>query len=81
MRACLGPGNSAKPVANTVGIIAPPTDPWIARMTIMVSMLVANPQPMLARVNPAADAVKSQRVEKARDNTPESGIMTISAMR
>jgi hypothetical protein len=36
---------------------------------------------MLLRVKPAAEAVKSHRVEKARESQPESGIMTISPIR
>ncbi len=77
----LFPVKSAYPVANTVGIIAPPTKPCIARATIIDWMLHAQPQAILERVNAAAEAVKSQRVEKARESQPESGIMTISAMR
>src|SRR5207248_7830465 len=33
-----GPSNMAKPVANTVGTIAPPTKPWIARKAIIELM-------------------------------------------
>jgi len=36
---------------------------------------------MLERVKPAAEIVNSQRVENTRVSQPESGIMTISAIR
>ena len=36
---------------------------------------------MLASVKLAAETVKSHRVENARESQPESGIITISAMR
>ncbi len=66
---------------NTVGIMEAPSKPWSARNTIMLSMFQARPQSMLVTVKPAAEAVKSQRVEKTRVSQPESGIITISAMR
>ena len=47
----------------------------------MLWMFHASPHSMLAAVNPAADTVKSQRVEKTRVSQPESGIMMISAIR
>ncbi len=47
----------------------------------MLSMFQARPQRMLDRVNPAAEAVNSQRVENTRVSQPESGIMMISAIR
>ena len=66
---------------NIVGIIEAPSSPWIARNTIMLSMFQANPHNRLARVNPAADAANSQRVENTRVSQPESGITTISAIK
>jgi hypothetical protein len=44
-------------------------------------MSQANPQSMLAAVNPAADPAKSHRVEKTRVSQPDIGITMISAMR
>ena len=41
----------------------------------------ASPHSMLVAVKPAADPVKSQRVEKTRVSQPESGITMISAIR
>ena len=66
---------------NTVGIIEAPSRPWAARKAIMLSMFQARPQSRLASVKPAADAVNSQRVENTRVSQPDSGIITISAMR
>ena len=37
------PLNMAKPVANTVGTMAPPTKPWMARNTVMDWMFQASP--------------------------------------
>src|ERR1700677_880047 len=79
--ACFFPLKSENPVAKAVGTIAPPTKPWIARATIIDWMLHAKPHATLDSVNAAAEAVKSQRVEKARDSQPENGIITISAIR
>ena len=47
----------------------------------MLSMFQASPHSMLAMVNPAAETTKSQRVENTRVSQPDSGIITISAMR
>ena len=47
----------------------------------MEFMSHAQPQSRLDNVNNAADAVNSQRVESAWLRKPDSGIMTISAMR
>ena len=44
-------------------------------------MFQASPHSMLATVKPAADAVKSHRVENTRVSQPDSGIMMISAIR
>jgi hypothetical protein len=66
---------------NTVGIIDAPSIPCSARKTIMLCIFQARPHSMLDRVKPAAEMVNSQRVEKTRVSQPESGIMTISAMR
>ena len=46
-----------------------------------VSRLLAKPQATLATVKAAAEAVKTQRVEKAWLSSPESGIITISAIK
>ncbi len=61
---CL-PSNIVKPVANTVGTMAPPTKPWMARKTVIDWMLQAMPHSRLASVNSTAEAVNSQRVDKA----------------
>lgn len=66
---------------NTVGIIDAPSRPCSARNMIVLWMFQARPHGMLATVNPAADAVNSQRVENTRVSQPDSGIMTISAIR
>ena len=65
----------------TVGIIEAPSNPCSARNTIIDCMLQAMAQSRLAAVKPAAEAVNSQRVENTRLSQPESGIMTISAIR
>ncbi len=61
--ACCLPSNSTKPVANTVGIMAPPTKPCTARNAIITSRFQAKPQAMLAMVKAPAETVNSQRVE------------------
>src|SRR6516165_5561138 len=81
IRVWLGPVNITKPVANTVGIIAQPTKPWIARNTTIDWRFHANAHATLASVNPAAEIVNSQRVEKIRVSQPESGIIMTSATR
>ena len=70
-----------KPAENTVGTMAPPTKPCTMRKAIMEFMSHARPHIRLDSVNSAADAVKSQRVDSAWLRKPESGIMTISAIR
>src|SRR5688572_146409 len=71
----------AKPVANTVGTIAPPVKPCNARKKIIDSIFHDNPHPMLLRVNSAAEALNSQRVESACVRKAENGIITSSAIR
>lgn len=68
-------------MANTVGIIAPPTKPCTARNRIIDSMLHAMPQRMLAMVNNPADAANSHRVDSACARKAEKGIITSSAIR
>ena len=75
------PGKSRKEVANTVGIIAPPMKPCIARKTTMVVRLSAIAQAKEQMVKPIAEMVNSVRVDHSRDSQPESGIITISAIR
>ena len=65
----------------TVGIIEAPSRPCSARKTIMLSMFQASPHSTEANVKPAEEAVNSQRVENTRVSQPDSGIITISAMR
>src|SRR3954447_22998769 len=74
-------GNSEKLVAKTVGIIAPPRNPWSERKTISDSMFQASAQARLMKVKPVADMTKSQRVDNTRDRMPDSGIMMTSAIR
>jgi hypothetical protein len=50
-------------------------------LVIMLWMSHASPHSMLVAVKPAAEAVKSHRVEKTRVSQPESGITMISAIR
>ncbi len=68
-------------MVNTVGIIEPPRNPCSARNTIMLWMSHAQPHSRLVSVNPAAEALKSQRVDMTRDSHPDSGMTMISAMR
>ncbi len=68
-------------VVNTNGIIEPPRKPCRARKAIMLWMFQAAPHSRLAKVNPTAEAQNSQRVENTRDNQPDSGMTTISAIR
>ncbi len=81
IKACFLPWNNTKPVANTVGTIAPPTKPCTARQAIITFRFQAKPQAMLDTVNAAAETVNSQRVENARLRNADSGIITISAIR
>jgi hypothetical protein len=76
-----GPENIAKPAENTVGTMAPPTNPCSARNAIMDSMFHASPHSALDNVNKPADNANSQRVDKACARKPENGIMTSSAIR
>ena len=68
-------------MVNTVGIIEPPSKPCSARNTIMLWMSQAQPHSMLARVNPTAETLNSQRVENTRVSQPDSGMTMISAIR
>ena len=63
--AAFGPSKKVKPVENASGIIAPPTKPWIARNIIIDGRSQAAPQNRLVRVNNAAEATNTQRVESA----------------
>ncbi len=47
----------------------------------MLSMFQASAQSRLAKVNPAAEATNSQRVENTRVSQPDSGMTMISAIR
>src|SRR6478752_5916952 len=58
-----------------------PRNPWIARHTIICSMVEAKPQKKLAMVKPEADIANNRRVPNARDRKPESGIAITSAIR
>ncbi len=81
MRVRCSPRNSRKVVANTVGIIAPPMKPWAARNTTISPSPVAPAQSNEKTVKPSALATNSTRVDSSRDSQPDSGIMTISAIR
>src|SRR5215813_12937667 len=58
-----------------------PRNPWIARQTIISSIVVAKPHKKLAMVKPAAEIANSSRVPSARDRNPDSGIAITSAIR
>ena len=73
--------NNRNVVANTVGIIAPPMKPWAARNITISLRLEAPAQANENSVKPSALATNSTRVDNSRDNQPDSGIMTISAIR
>ena len=75
------PGNITQAVAKTVGIIAPPRKPCSARKAIIASSVVAQAQSIEQMVKPIALATNRMRVESSRDSQPDSGIMTISAIR
>ena len=47
----------------------------------MLSIFQARAHNKLLRVNPAAEAANSQRVENTRVSQPDNGITTISAIR
>lgn len=66
---------------NTVGIIEAPSRPCSARKTIIDWVFHASAHSRLDRVKPAAESVNSQRVENTRVSQPDSGIITISAIR
>ena len=75
------PGNMTQAVAKTVGIIAPPRKPCRARKAIIAFSVVAQAHSMEQAVKPTALMTNRMRVESSRDSQPESGIMTISAIR
>src|ERR1700754_623282 len=58
-----------------------PKNPWIARHTIICSIVEANPQKKLVMVKPEAEIANSRRVPNARDRKPDSGIAITSAIR
>src|SRR3954449_9053518 len=58
-----------------------PRKPWIARHTIICSMVEAKPHRKLAMVNPQAEIANNSRVPSARDMNPDSGIAITSAIR
>src|SRR3954467_1087438 len=58
-----------------------PKKPWIARQTIICSMVEAKPHRKLAMVKPAAEMANNIRVPSARDMNPDSGIAITSAIR
>src|SRR5262249_46636929 len=68
---------SEKRVANTVGTIAPPTNPWIAGNTVIELIDHAMPHISDDSVNSTADAVNNHRVESACERNAASGIITI----
>ncbi len=60
-------GNRMKLVANTVGIMAPPRNPWSSRKTIIESRFQAKAQAKLIAVNPTAEITNRMRVDKRRE--------------
>ncbi len=76
-----GPENRVKPVANTVGTIAPPTKPCSTRKAIIDWMSHDAPQSALETVKRPAERANSQRVESACARKAEKGIITSSAIR
>src|SRR5882757_6665598 len=58
-----------------------PKKPWIARQTIICSIVEANPHKKLAIVKPQAEIANSNRVPSARDRNPDKGIAITSAIR
>src|SRR6201746_738833 len=58
-----------------------PRKPWIARHTIICSMVDAKPHRKLAMVKPEAEIANNSRVPSARDRNPDSGIAITSAIR
>src|SRR3954453_18816681 len=74
-------GNTVYDEANTVGIMPAPRKPWIARHTIICSIVEAKPHRKLAMVKPDAEIANSSRVPSARDMNPDNGIAITSAIR
>src|SRR3954464_4419216 len=58
-----------------------PKNPWIARHTIICSIVEAKPHKKLAMVNPQAEIANNSRVPSARDMNPDSGIAITSAIK
>src|ERR1700719_1080256 len=58
-----------------------PKNPWIARQTIICSIVEANPHRKLAMMKPEAEIANSSLVPSARDRNPDSGIAITSAIR
>ena len=58
-----------------------PRKPCSARQTIICSMVEVKPHIRLAPVKPAAEMANSNRVPKARDRKPDSGMAMTSAIR
>jgi hypothetical protein len=76
-----GPENIAKPVANTVGTMAPPVKPCSTRKAIIESMSQAMPHRADEIVNRPAEMANSQRVDSAWARNAAKGIITSSAIR
>ena len=74
-------GKAVKATANTVGIMAPPTKPWMARKKIITSTEDDRPTAMLIRTKPPQLNRKTFCVPHRRDRYPDRGIITTSGIR
>jgi hypothetical protein len=77
----LSGGKAVKATAKTVGIMAPPTKPWMARKKIMVSIDEDRPVATLIRMKPVQEIRKTRCVPHRRDRYPDRGIITTSGIR
>ena len=65
----------------TLGVMAPPLKPCIARKRIIWVRVVAVAHKALAAVKPSVAVTNRMRVDNSRDNVPDSGTMITSAIR
>ena len=77
----LSGGKAVKATAKTVGIMAPPTKPWMARNRIIMSIDDDRPVATLISTKPAQETRNSRCVPHSRDRKPDRGIITTSGIR
>src|SRR5258706_14617640 len=74
-------GKIMNEVAKTVGIMAPPMNPWMSRHAIISLIEVDSPHIRLAAVNPAARVEKRIQAPIAAVRKARGGVLITSALR